>query len=172
MDTIEMLNRLKSKDFKAYCQLTENYGQKLYSHIRDRFDDKEKANAAFHETLVDFCGSITDFGGDDVIEYLLLACAEDVCDRMERESRDADEITWGTEKAQKKSAVSAHKKAKKTKRPVSGSGRLGFGLCIALLVLGMAAALWVILGLLMDMNLIPQIDLGYEWFNLHVAPWF
>ena len=91
---------------------------------------------------------------------------------MEHESRDAAEITRETEKTQKKSAVSAHKKAKKAKRPVSGSGRFGFGLCVALLVLGMAAALWVILGLLMNMNLIPQIDLGYEWFNLHVAPWF
>ncbi|MGN0628693.1 MAG: hypothetical protein ACI4IW_03585 [Oscillospiraceae bacterium] len=171
MDTIEMLNRLKSKDFKAYCQLTENYGQKLYSHIRERFNDKDKANAAFHETLSDFCSILTNYNGSDAVEYLLLACADNVCDQMEQMQQGAAETAGESEKTQI-TRVSKRRKTKKNAGRASGTGRFGFGLCAALLLLGMAAALWVILGLLMDMGFIPQIDLGYEWFNFNVAPWF
>ena len=37
---------------------------------------------------------------------------------------------------------------------------------------GILAALWVITGLLMDMGFLPDIDMGYSWFNMNIAPWF
>lgn len=47
-----------------------------------------------------------------------------------------------------------------------------FGLGVGVLSLGIAAAIWVILGLLMDMQLLPELDLGYAWFSANIAPWF
>ena len=47
-----------------------------------------------------------------------------------------------------------------------------FWLCLTLLSLGIIAALWVMAGLMMDMNIIPKLDLGYTWFSANVAPWF
>lgn len=52
------------------------------------------------------------------------------------------------------------------------SGKGLFGLGIGVLSLGIAAVLWVIVGLLMDMQLLPEIDLGYSWFSANIAPWF
>lgn len=43
---------------------------------------------------------------------------------------------------------------------------------IVFLSLGVAAALWVIAGLLMSFGLLPELDLGYAWFNANVIPWF
>ena len=50
----------------------------------------------------------------------------------------------------------------------------GAGFWIAVIALGLCImfAVWVIVGLLMDMSLLPEFDLGYDWFNANVAPWF
>lgn len=170
MDTTEMLNRIKTRDFRAYCQLTEDYGWKLYSRIRDRVEDGEKANAAFHETLSSFRGDLTDNDGDDAIEALLFAYAEKVCSRMEHPSGELAESPRSDSETPTEVLRSGREKkaAKRTRQP----GGFWFGLCIVLLFMGMMAALWVILGLLMDMNFIPELDLGYSWFNMYIAPWF
>ena len=45
-------------------------------------------------------------------------------------------------------------------------------LAVILLCAGILLMLWVIAGLLMDLELLPPVDLGYEWFNRRIAPWF
>lgn len=48
-----------------------------------------------------------------------------------------------------------------------------YGLCILLLILGITAALWFLIGILVDMEILPASwDLGYSWFNDHIAFWF
>ena len=41
-----------------------------------------------------------------------------------------------------------------------------------LLIILNCGCLWVIAGLLMDMGILPVIDLGYSWFHMNVFPWF
>ena len=164
MDTTEMLNRLKSRDFKAYYQLTETYGWRLYSRIRNRVNDSEKADDVYNKTLSDFCKCLTDYEGDDAIESLLYACAENVCRRMEQMPENASQYVPSIQKFPGGS--------KEKPKPAKKSGGFGFALCVVLLLLGITAALWIILGLLMDMNYIPELDLGYHWFNVNIAPWF
>lgn len=180
MDTIEMLNRIKTRDFKAYCQLTEDYGWKLYSRIRERFDDAQKANAVFNETLSCFCSDLTDHEGDDALDALLLAYAEKVCSRMEQNEQQTElqnvqqnrEEQFVSEVPDDSEDIMEEETAPPKKDKVSTRGSFGFRLCIFLLLLGILAVIWIILGLLMDMNLIPQLDLGYTWFNANIAPWF
>ena len=45
-------------------------------------------------------------------------------------------------------------------------------LCIILLVIGIVAALWFLIGILADMQILPDWDLGYSWFNDHIINWF
>ena len=164
MDTIEMLNRLKSMDLKAYSQFTETYGWRLYYHIRDRVKDREKAEDIYNKTMSDFCKCLTDYEGEDAIESLPNACAENVCCRMDQIPGKASQDVRPIQKV----SGGAEEKSKSGKR----KGRFGFALCVVLLLFGITAALWVILGLLMDMNYIPELDLGYHWFNVNIAPWF
>lgn len=55
-----------------------------------------------------------------------------------------------------------------------GEERLSFGsiLLIAILVLCVFAAVWVVTGLMMSVGLIPKLDLGYSAFNTGVFPLF
>ena len=40
--------------------------------------------------------------------------------------------------------------------------------CILLLLVGITLSIWAMIGMLMNMNLIPYVDLGYKWFNANV----
>ena len=70
-----------------------------------------------------------------------------------------------TSKKQKKA-----EKQKAGKR--SGWSSFLYGLCVFLLVVGILAALWFLVGILVDMEILPDWDLGYSWFNENVIHWF
>ena len=131
MDTIEMLNRLKSMDLKAYSQFTETYGWRLYYHIHDRVKDREKAEDIYNKTMSDFCKCLTDYEGEDAIESLLNACAENVCCRMDQIPGKASQDVRPIQKV----SGGAEEKSKSGKR----KGRFGFALCVVLLLFGITA---------------------------------
>lgn len=54
----------------------------------------------------------------------------------------------------------------------SGLASFFYVLCVILLVLGILAAVWFLVGILVSMQVLPAWDLGYNWFNEHVIPWF
>ena len=56
--------------------------------------------------------------------------------------------------------------------PVIRKHRLDRTAAVILLSIGILLMLWIIAGLLMDMELLPYVDLGYAWFNRQIAPWF
>lgn len=45
-------------------------------------------------------------------------------------------------------------------------------LAVALLVLLVAGLLWMLAGQMMRLGAIPSLDLGYDWFNAHIYPFF
>lgn len=151
MDSMELLKRIKNRDMNAYLRLTNDYGLKLYSHLRTRLDDKDAVEEAFKRTLNSFYQSLTADDDQDPIDAILCAYADRTCEQMRQE---AASINPTVQKASRR------------------SGNVGFVIGITILGLGILAAAWVIVGLLMDMNLIPGFDLGYEWFNSNVTPWF
>lgn len=166
MEYYELLNRIRKRDVNAYLELTQTYGWKLYSHLRARFDDRELTEAAFNETLTNFYNTIAGGTGDDVVESLLLAYADQTCQKMKQTSM----VPLKSAYAAKPRLV--QESAETNTKPSGKSNGLGFGLGVGILVFGILAALWVIVGLLMDMNILPELDLGYSWFNSAIAPWF
>lgn len=51
-------------------------------------------------------------------------------------------------------------------------GRHLSALAIVLLSLGGLSVAWLIAGLCMVCGFLPKVDLGYQWFSTHIAPWF
>ena len=43
---------------------------------------------------------------------------------------------------------------------------------VVLLVLLVAVLLWMLAGQMMRLGAIPSLDLGYNWFNAHIYPFF
>ena len=151
MDHDQLLNRISQRDMAAYHHLTEQYGWKLYSYLKPRFQDKEQLDAAFHETLCQFYDALA--GREDVVEAMLFSFADHTCRNMLQGQAHSGPVA-----SKKKSGGKA--------------GTIFFAIAIGILLLGIFVSLWVIIGLLMDLGIMPEVDLGYSWFNQHVFPWF
>lgn len=59
--------------------------------------------------------------------------------------------------------------SKAKKRRHMGPGAV---LLIVLLSIGIIAMVWLIVGLVMSVGVLPRADWGYQWFNMNIAPWF
>ncbi|MBO4938279.1 MAG: hypothetical protein J6C98_04670 [Oscillospiraceae bacterium] len=150
MDCAELLKRIKERDMDAYLYLTNVYGLKLYNYLNSRLGDQDLVEEAFQKTLASFYESLTAQESQDPIDAILCTYADQTCGKIAGSD-------VGTKKKKKKHSAAAN---------------IGFAIGIVILSAGILAASWVIIGLLMDMNLIPSADLGYEWFNANIAPWF
>ena len=151
-------------------QLTQDYGWKLYSYLREQLDDKDAADEAFNRTLTGFYNSLAVKSGDDAVETLLYAFADQTCSQMSAERNVPAHTMMIPESEtvpQAATPISSNPAQRKKK-----SGRFGFVLGVTVLMIGILIAGWVIVGLLMDMGLLPELDLGYSWFNANFAPWF
>lgn len=150
MDPNQLLNRMKERDMVAYHDLTQHYGWKLYSYLQTRFQNKEQVDAALNETLHQFYNTVA--GSDDAIEALLISYADQTCRNM----------------MQNQSMPAAALPKKKSGK----AGRIIFAVSLCFLLLCIFGAIWVIIGLLMDLGIMPEVDLGYSWFSANIFPWF
>lgn len=105
-----------------------------------------------------FYNGLHNSGCEDPMEALLLMYAEKVCQTSFSDVK--------LEHPGYRISEPADSPSKKK------NGGFLYTMCVFFLVLAIIAVIWVILGLLMDMNLLPEYDLGYSWFNSNVLPWF
>ena len=185
METNDLFNRIKAKDREAFKQLTEEYGWKVYSRIRETTEDRDQADLIFNKTFSRFYNTIEDFDSNDPIEAMLCVYAAVVADEMEKSAAEGKEVRLEENEipvtqdlvpdvealAQ---GTDSKKKEKKEKKARKHSGFVSFLYVIGILLLiaGIAAAVWVMAGLLMDLNILPDMDWGYSWFNANIADWF
>ena len=162
METNDLFKRIREKDQAAFKELTEDYGWKLYGRIRKTTDDRDKADLIFKQTFSRFYNTMENYDCEDAIEAMLCVYAAMVTEELAQSEGE----TVMPELTGKK------KTAKKAKKAHSGIANFFYVLGVLLLLAGIAAALWIMAGLLMDLQILPQFDLGYEWFNANIAPWF
>lgn len=159
----DLLIRLMQRDVNAFIELSEKYSWSVYSVIRSRISDKEKVEAVFHETMDSFYSGLHSSGCEDPVEALLQMYAQKVCQTSCAESAGEERTEFPGFRLPEPAPASQPRKKK---------GGFFHALCVSVLVLAIAAVIWVILGQLMDMHLIPWYDLGYTWFRANVFPWF
>lgn len=187
METNSLLERIRSKDREAFMQLMQTYGRGLYTRLLDRLGDKALADAAFKETLVGFYNALARSEGEDAVQALLYSYGDMAGDRIMESSLEQviNETISETQDAQQPESPLARQAGapepeeneeaadeKQEAAPEENEKRGWLGLAVGGLSAAILAALWVIAGLLMDMGLLPALDLGYEWFSANVAPWF
>lgn len=151
MDSNQLLNRMKERDMVAYHYLTERYGWKLYSYLKKRLPNQEQVDAAMNETLRQFYNTVA--GSDDAIEALLISFADQTCQHMT--------------KFQSERVPTVLKKRTGVK-----IGTVLYVIAVSFLLLCILGSIWVIIGILMSLGIIPEVDLGYSWFNANMFPWF
>ena len=149
---LDLLMKLMRRDTDAFLKMTDKYSWPVYSQIRKKVSDPEVADALFQKTMDGFYRSLHESQTDDPLEAMLLVYANGVIEKHEGAS--GEHIVYST------------KTAEKTEKRRSG------GFAAFLLLTAIVIVLWVIAGLLMDMNLIPAVDLGYAWFNANITQMF
>lgn len=159
MDINELRSRAADRDATAYLELSNEYGWKLYSYLRDRIDDQKGLSSAYEKILRGFYQGITDDNRQGSIETMLYEAADRFC---------ADN---GSQPASKKARKQKSTHKQEQSRKEKGSG-FGFWLSFLVLLVLNLICLWIIAGLFMDMGLIPFLDLGYDWFNNFISAWF
>ena len=168
MENNELFQRIKANDQEAFRELTDKYGWKVYSRIRKSTEDREKADLIFKKAFADFFESMKDSDTEDVIEAMLCVYAAMAADDIEK--AEADNKKEGTPETAVTGLPEVTEAPKKKKR--SFFSRLLYTLNVLLLVAGIVIALWAMAGLLMSLDILPELDLGYSWFNANIANWF
>ena len=165
-ETKALFQKIKVRDKRSFEALSDAYGWKLYSHIRSNTKEREQADDVFRRTFSEFYNSLQDYDGDDPIEAMLFSCA----DRITFESRTEDEIQPADLQHTLSLPIVDSSVYEKKQEPLWL--KIFYSICIIVLILGILTAVWVMAWMLMSMNLIPQYDFGYSWFNLHIADLF
>lgn len=136
-------------DPAKYLELSGQYGWKLYSRLSESIEDRKMLSETYEKGMERFCELAETCDDPDVLEKLLADAADYACEGLINPERPLN--------------------PSKT-NPRKGSS-IGFWLAFTVLLLLNLACLWVILGIFMDMGILPEIDLGYRWAQNTVMPW-
>ena len=149
---MDLLTKLMHRDTDAFLKMTDIYSWAVYSQIRKKVSDPEAADALFQKTMDGFYRSLHESQTEDPLEAMLLVYADSVIEKYED--------GCGKDIVQSIKVVD-----KPVKRCSGGFATIFLLACIVIV-------LWVIAGLLMGLNLIPAVDLGYTWFNANITRLF
>ena len=197
MDSLELLYGLQAHDDEAFRTIARTYGKSVYERLLARSGNQKLAKQALKTALTELYSAVSATDSRDPIEALLYAEAEraqaamqqNACDVLLEETlrpiarargkgeplQEPDMLAAGFGTVQP--CIEATRTAPPAQRqplpdPVIRKHRLGRTAAAILLSIGILLMLWIIAGLLMDMELLPYVDLGYAWFNRQIAPWF
>ncbi len=197
MDSLELLHGLQAHDDEAFRTIARTYGKSVYERLLARSGNPALAKQALKAALTDLYAAVSAADNRDPVEALLFTFAERAQSAMQQNAgnermeapvrsaadagdntsamREAKATARGLETDNRRAPVGADMPpAQQALPPDSEPKKHGFGrtAAVILLCVGILLMLWVIAGLLMDMELLPPVDLGYEWFNRQIAPWF
>lgn len=199
MDSLELLHGLQAHDDEAFRTIARTYGKSVYERLLARSGNPELAKQALKAALTDLYAAVSAADNRDPVEALLFTFAERAQSAMQQNAgnermeapvrsaadagdntsamREAKATARGLETDNRRAPVGAGADmplAQQALPPDSGPKKHGFGRTAAVILLcaGILLMLWVIAGLLMDLELLSPVDLGYEWFNRQIAPWF
>jgi len=167
MSYSDLLERMMQRDADAFLEMTERYGWTLYNAIRQKYSDKAEADRIYDETMQQFYRCLQNPNCEDPMEALLCAWAEYVSGKKGflREMLQDDQL-------EAPPAVQAHRLMQSHfDLPEKRQNRIGSFLFVFLMLLILAGCTWIIVGFLMERNILPFVDFGYSWFCAMVENW-
>lgn len=163
MSYSNLLERIMQRDTDAFLEFTDRYGWALYSSIRRKHPNKVDADKVYHETMQQLWSCMQNDAYDDPMEAILCTLADQIT--LKREPRkDLAEIFTPNPEEQppalriRQAEIAEEHVLKKRKNrfwPFIG------GLFLFILF---TFCIWIVLGFLMEQEIIAYVDLGYSWF--------
>lgn len=162
----DLLDRMQSKDAQAFLELTNRYGWSVYSAILSKHKNPAVADQIYNETMNAFYHSLADSPTEDPIEALLCGFAG----LISPENLNFEQTILQNPDAPP--TVQLCQKPVLSGQPFRPTAKWrGFRYFLGNLMITMAiaAVLWYMAALLMELGLIPPNDLGYSWFASNVG---
>lgn len=192
MDIMQIQKGLQKHEKEAFRAFVRTYGKPVYERLLEQSGDPVIAKEALKTAIVELYTTISTTDARDPIDAILFRRAEqaqkelrssmclkfldDVISEttIDKKSANPDPVKTQKDRQADKPAVHA-----KVEMPQVGKDlkkrkerRAGRVVAAIFLSMGILLLLWIAVGLLIDMDLIPTVDLGYEWFNQNIALWF
>lgn len=200
MNNDELIKRIQAGDKEAFKTIYAAYGRDVYLRARKELGSDTAAKSVVKQTFLNLqreimrAGAPADLGvriyelSEKELQLLRILAgesAEAVFEQTAQKTAEAgaqSEATAETELPPLERArgyMSAEEtgkgKRKKRVKGETGAQKRGAGavvLSALLLTVFLLLLVWVGAGILMDLDILPSIDLGYGWFNAHVFPLF
>lgn len=136
MDIKELRERTQSGDLSVFTDISNEYGWAVYTSLSERIRDRDAVKNAYTQIMSDFYRDVREGKMQGEIKDILLDAVNRYC-AMFPAAPEASEKPAG----------------------------VGFWLLLTLLLVLNGICLWMIAGILMEMNVLPTIDLGYSWIK-------
>lgn len=165
----DLLERIKQNDPGAFLEMTDRYGWSVYSIIRKKYTDSAMAEKVYNETMNIFYRSLANSSAEDPMEAILCAFADQIV--MGKPETNGTIVTQDYIPPEIQ-LENLQQPAVNTTVKVRKKSSFWYKLGVFLVSAAIAVVLWCIVGLLMYMNYIPYLDLGYSWFNANIVRFF
>ena len=171
MTNPNLLDRISTGDRDAFVQLMREYGPALYFRLLDRLGDRTLADAAFRQIMLDFHRKLTASGEKDAVAALLVNEADAVSRQLLLDSMEGL-IAHTAEEAFSVELMPETTQMDSLQEDAPEKPGVLWWTAVTLLILCTLLVCWVIIGLLVSMEVLPRLDLGYSWFDANIAQWF
>lgn len=169
MYDFDLLERLQNRDSDAFLELTDRYGWSIYSAIKQNYPDPAAADRIYNDTMNAFYHSLADSSEDDPVEALLQGFAT----LISREKLNFNSSSLQDRSAPPPIMIREEPVFAETVQAIPPKKTGIFHvLGNLLLVVAIAAVLWYIAALLMELKVIPYCDLGYSWLDANILQLF
>ncbi|HWR22946.1 MAG TPA: hypothetical protein VN366_05645 [Feifaniaceae bacterium] len=170
MEQAEMLQKIQKGDQEAFRALFQAYAEPTYRILFKKCGSKATARMLLKRVFQDVHAGLKLQEDADPTALWLKALANWQAD-THLFCRNETEAVWQTMSAAQAAQMPDHPETapralprEPFTAPVPVKRKGATALIVILLTLT-AALVWVLTGLLMEMQFLPQADLGYEWFN-------
>lgn len=187
MDKESCIERIRDGETEAARLLFSQYGEQIYRNALTATKSKEAARTITRETILELIGSLRtepEKDGWDLWVESVSARHIEVYGLVERDVETlGSELFEPPAKVEEPPAPVREKVEKPRRRredtdadlfaddtdePAPARHGAGSVIVTVLLTVGILLLVWVIVGLLMGFRILPQLDLGYTWFNDHL----
>lgn len=185
METNELLARVREGNEEAFRLLFARHGETLYQSLMERCHDKRIAREALKDVFQKAYATLRNSPQPDgtalwlneltmnSLEERLTAQKQAVamCEGLQSERENAAAETFHQEPGGTERIICDVRKGMHTPSTRKTSHISGTAIAIILIVL-LLLTIWYIVGALMRMGMLPNVDLGYSWFSSHVFSLF
>lgn len=135
-----------------------------HSHVKDGQASLKITKSVFLKAFQTL--SVVDYDGDDywpfLKGYVLEETAAYLSGRSPRVDAAGPSLYAGAVQAQRAPSVQTAVGARSSAKRIRGAFMFGVNILLCLLLV------WLLIGLLIRLGVLPSIDLGYSWFNQYV----